>query len=301
VPTLIVGDVVLVGSLEIPELFPGIIEEGLRGDGILMPEIPGLQEAIDVASEQATTQGETATPPVDATKPSASPAALTPETQAERALEESNPPIPSGISDSMHEELSWRQKFMLDAVGNGASVVVLVWMLISVIIVGMRLLQSVSVASEHHPSPRLRWAIPLLSVIGLVAAGYLLYVEITHTEAVCGLVGDCNTVQQSPYAHLFGVVPLSMLGLVGYMAVMVAWLVQYYGAEHWRRYASLAVWGMTFGGTLFSIYLTFLEPFVIGATCAWCLTSAIVITLQLWAAVGPAQRALHSLFSSSLT
>jgi uncharacterized membrane protein len=298
VPTLIVGDVVLVGSLEIPELFPGIIEEGLRGGGIPMPEIPGLQEAIDAASVRATTQEETTTPIVSATKAVASPAALTPEPQAEKAPEESNLPISAGLGEAMHEELDWRQKFMQDAVGNGASVVVLVGMLISVIIVGVRLWQPISVAPEHSPSPRLRWVIPLLSVIGLVAAGYLSYVEITHTEAVCGPVGDCNTVQQSPYARLFGVIPLGMLGVMGYMAIMVAWLVQYYGDERWRRYASLAVWGMTFGGTLFSMYLTFLEPFVIGATCAWCLTSAIAITLQLWAAVGPAQRALQSTFSS---
>ena len=32
-------------------------------------------------------------------------------------------------------------------------------------------------------------------------------------------------------------------------------------------------------GLIFSIYLTFLEPFVIGATCAWCLTSAILMTM----------------------
>jgi len=34
-------------------------------------------------------------------------------------------------------------------------------------------------------------------------------------------------------------------------------------------------------GVLFSIYLTFLEPFVIGATCAWCLSSAVIMTLLL--------------------
>jgi uncharacterized membrane protein len=33
--------------------------------------------------------------------------------------------------------------------------------------------------------------------------------------------------------------------------------------------------------TLFSIYLTALEPFVIGATCAWCLSSAVIVTLLL--------------------
>ena len=43
---------------------------------------------------------------------------------------------------------------------------------------------------------------------------------------------------------------------------------------------------MTIGGTLFSIYLTFLEPFIIGATCAWCLTSSIIMTVLLWLSAG---------------
>ncbi len=40
-------------------------------------------------------------------------------------------------------------------------------------------------------------------------------------------------------------------------------------------------------GTVFSIYLTFLEPFVIGATCLWCLTSALCIVGLLWFTAGP--------------
>jgi hypothetical protein len=51
------------------------------------------------------------------------------------------------------------------------------------------------------------------------------------------------------------------------------------------------MWGMAFFGVLFSIYLTFLEPFVIGATCMWCISSAILITLIFIAATGPAKRA----------
>ena len=42
---------------------------------------------------------------------------------------------------------------------------------------------------------------------------------------------------------------------------------------------------MTVFGVLFSIYLTYLEPFVIGAVCAWCLTSAVVMTLLLLVSV----------------
>ena len=48
-------------------------------------------------------------------------------------------------------------------------------------------------------------------------------------------------------------------------------------------------------GTLFSIYLTFLEPFVIGATCMWCISSAVVMMALLWITAGPAIEAWHRL------
>jgi thiol-disulfide isomerase/thioredoxin len=42
VPTLVIGDVVLIGGLEIPERLPGLIEEGLAAGGVDWPAIPGL-------------------------------------------------------------------------------------------------------------------------------------------------------------------------------------------------------------------------------------------------------------------
>jgi len=42
--------------------------------------------------------------------------------------------------------------------------------------------------------------------------------------------------------------------------------------------AAAGIIGMAMFGTLFSLILTFLEPFVIGATCLWCLASAVLIT-----------------------
>lgn len=51
VPTLIVGDVVLVGSLEIPEQFPDIVEAALSEEGIAWPDIPGLAQAISTESK----------------------------------------------------------------------------------------------------------------------------------------------------------------------------------------------------------------------------------------------------------
>jgi uncharacterized membrane protein len=127
------------------------------------------------------------------------------------------------------------------------------------------------------------WAIPALVLVGAGVAAYLSYVEITHAEAACGPVGDCNTVNQSKYAVLFGVLPVGILGLIGYGVILVLWVLRRAGSSASERAASVGLWGAALFGTLFSVYLTFLEPFVIGATCAWCLTSALVMTLLLWA------------------
>jgi uncharacterized membrane protein len=132
------------------------------------------------------------------------------------------------------------------------------------------------------------WAPFALIIVGIGIALYLSYVELTHTQAVCGPVGDCNTVQQSPYATLFGVIPVGVIGIVGYVLIALAWLAQKYGINRLDYFGALAAWAFTLFGVLFFIYLTFLEPFVIGATCAWCLTSAIVMILLLWASTAPA-------------
>jgi uncharacterized membrane protein len=126
------------------------------------------------------------------------------------------------------------------------------------------------------------WIIPILALIGLGASIYLTSVELTHTRALCGPVGDCNAVQSSLYAKLFGVLPIGIVGAIGYIAILVAWF--------WRRprtgtgatIAGPVMFGMALFGTLFSIYLTYLELFVIHAVCIWCLSSAVIIaTLML--------------------
>jgi len=177
------------------------------------------------------------------------------------------------------------QRFTQDPLGNGLAVGVLVGMVASILGLGYGFFTRSAVKSW---SP---WTIPLLLPIGLAVAAYLSVVEINQVEAICGPVGDCNTVQQSPYAHVFGVIPVGVLGMVGYLAIAVMWLMQSYGPRRWRHYATLGIFGLALCGTLFSLYLTFLEPFVIGATCLWCLTSAVVMTLLLWAAMAPAKKA----------
>lgn len=130
--------------------------------------------------------------------------------------------------------------------------------------------------------------IPILSFIGLGVAIYLTFVEVSNVMAVCGPVGDCNTVQSSPFAKLFGFLPVGFLGIIGYIGILSAWAVGRFSRTGTARIAALALFGMALFGVLFSIYLTYLELFIIHAVCIWCLSSAVIMALILILAVGPA-------------
>ncbi len=251
VPALVVGDTVLVGSFEIPNEFPGIIARGLESDGIPWPNVPGLADSITAAAAKSTSQAEASNPI------------------------ETNPQNTSALEKARGLQ-ALSTAFKQDLVGNSASVIVLVAIIISTI---RGLLRTKNIPDQ---STWKHWRIPALALIGLGVSGYLSYVELTQTSAVCGPVGDCNAVQQSPYARLFGVLPVGVLGLAGYVFILIAWAIQQYGRPDIRLIAGSSLWGSALFGSLFSIYLTFLEPFVIGATCAWCLTSAILISGIFW-------------------
>jgi uncharacterized membrane protein len=175
--------------------------------------------------------------------------------------------------------------------GFGLAIAIMVGMVASLIYTGVSLTRGAS-GVAGAVAQRAPWLYPLLIVLGLGVALYLSYVETQMVEAVCGPVGDCNTVQSSPYSRLFGVLPVGVVGAVGYVIILVAWLVSRRGSEALAQLASIALFVFTLFGVLFSLYLTYLEPFVIRAVCIWCLTSAVIITLLLLLSIEPAVQAI---------
>ena len=265
VPSLYVGQENLVGSGEIPERFPGLIESGLQAGGVAWPAIPGLAEALARVEPQVSP-----TPAAAVEAPTATP-----------------PPL---VLPTLPDPSSVVERVLRDPLGNGVAIIVLLGMVASVAAVGLRFRRP----APDSP-PRLSWIVPALAVAGAAIAVYLTYVETTGELAVCGPVGDCNAVQQSVYAYLFGVIPVGLLGLVGYLAMLAAWAgarVLPGRASDWCTAGLFALAGF---GTLFSIGLTFLEPFVIGATCMWCIASALVMTALLWLTADPGMAALARL------
>lgn len=118
---------------------------------------------------------------------------------------------------------------------------------------------------------RLDIAIGVLALIGLGIAAYLTYIHYAGTKPLCLASGGCEKVQSSRWAELGGV-PVAVLGLVGYAAILALLFVP--GEAGLAGTALVALVG--FG---FSLYLTWAELFRIHAVCQWCVASAVLMTL----------------------
>ncbi len=107
-----------------------------------------------------------------------------------------------------------------------------------------------------------RWQIAsaVLALIGLGDSIYLWSIKL-GAPLVCG-IGNCDVVNSSSYAYLFGI-PVAIFGVLAYAALLglAVWaLVKANDAPAWLIDVRLL---LAFGGVLFSAYLTSIEVFVL--------------------------------------
>ena len=113
----------------------------------------------------------------------------------------------------------------------------------------------------------------VVSLIGLADAIYLTVEHVTGQSVRCTIVAGCSEVLSSQYAVVAGV-PLAAIGAAAYFSVF--------------SLATLAAFGYRVAGTLLtplvllmflvSLWLIYLQAFVIHAFCQFCLLSAAVTT-----------------------
>lgn len=113
----------------------------------------------------------------------------------------------------------------------------------------------------------------IVSLLGLADAIYLTVQHVTGQSVRCTIVSGCSEVLSSSYAVVAGF-PLALIGAAAYFSVF--------------SLATLAAFGYRIAGTLltplvllmflFSLWLIYLQGFVIGAWCQFCLLSAAVTT-----------------------
>jgi uncharacterized membrane protein len=111
-----------------------------------------------------------------------------------------------------------------------------------------------------------------LAVLGIGVATYITIADAGGGSPVCLAGGHgCQTVANSKYSHLLGA-NVAALGAGGY-ALLLAAAATPGDAGRFAGFVGALV------GLGFSLYLTYLELFVIDAVCQWCVASAVIMTV----------------------
>ncbi len=125
-----------------------------------------------------------------------------------------------------------------------------------------------------------RMTIAALSLVGAFVAAYLMLYKIGAIgHLACGL-GSCERVNISRWATFLGA-PVAAWGVAFYIAMLVVAVAGTSPAWTGRREISIVLTAMSAIGAAFSAWLTYLELYVIGAVCRYCVVSAVIVTLIL--------------------
>jgi uncharacterized membrane protein len=125
-----------------------------------------------------------------------------------------------------------------------------------------------------------RMLVALVALAGVFVALYLTLYKLGYIGTLVCAVGSCETVQASKWATFLGV-PVGAWGVGYYVAVLALALVGLSGRLADSLRLSEVLVGVTTVGVLFSLWLTYLELFVIHAICQWCVVSAILAVVLL--------------------
>ena len=117
--------------------------------------------------------------------------------------------------------------------------------------------------------PKLPVAASLLALVGLADSVYLTVHHYTAEPVPCSIVEGCETVLTSAYAEFAGV-PIAAFGALAYfVAFSLAILTVFGNRSMWLLFGL-----QSFIMATVSAYLVYLQGFVIGAFCQFCLISA---------------------------
>ena len=124
------------------------------------------------------------------------------------------------------------------------------------------------------------WVV-FLGVVGFFIS-YYIYNKVRNGEKLVCVIGKkCDVVIGSKYNTMFGF-KNEIFGMIYYSLVVILSLVFIFGTEILLGFSlSSILILMAVAGVLFSIYLTYIQFFVLKATCDYCLLSALVNVLIL--------------------
>jgi uncharacterized membrane protein len=115
------------------------------------------------------------------------------------------------------------------------------------------------------------------AVLGGLVSIYMTVFKLTENQSMCLGNGGCSVVNNSIYSEVYGI-PVSVIGIVGYAALVAMILLQDRAAAL-RDNGVLFIFGLALVGFLFTVYLIYVEIALIHALCPFCITSQVSITV----------------------
>lgn len=114
----------------------------------------------------------------------------------------------------------------------------------------------------------------VFAFLGIADSAYLAEHEANGTPLICNIqsLSGCNTVAESQYSRFFGI-PLAQYGVLFYSILFVLSALE---LAIFNRLLRRILQGISLVGIIASLYFTFVQVFVIGAFCIYCLASAII-------------------------
>ena len=114
----------------------------------------------------------------------------------------------------------------------------------------------------------------LVSLVGLADAIYLTSEHLSGRSVQCTIVSGCSEVLSSKYATVGGF-PLAAIGAVAYFVVFSLATLSAFGYKTTAKLLTVVVGAMF----LVTVWLLYLQAFVIHHFCQFCLLSALVTTI----------------------
>lgn len=123
-------------------------------------------------------------------------------------------------------------------------------------------------------------ALTVLNLMALPVTAYLTYLHYKpDASEICNIseAFNCGIVNKSIYSEIFGI-PVAILGFLFYLAFLIFSIRGLKKDQtKWIPHATLA----TLAGTLFALYLTAIETFVLYTYCLFCVIQQIIILVEL--------------------
>ncbi len=147
-------------------------------------------------------------------------------------------------------------------------------------------------SEESKTRQKVKKALKFFMILSVLAWPITLYLAYNHFNPtgskVCNFNDyvSCDVVNLSPQSEIFGL-PVSVLGFLTYLTLFLLAFGVYQGWNFKKVHKSLRegnvlkiITAITTIGLLFSLYLTYVELFILKALCPFCITQQVIILIM---------------------